>query len=324
MPLPAVLVLGSPRSGTTWLGKIFDSHPEVFYLHEPDTLLRNDAFPHLAEAEESEAHREAAARYLAELSRVRQPKAAASTPVFAKAFRRPWQDRMRTALVHAVRASSAVSAKLRVPFALGVPDLVRRDRQPRALVIKSVSALGRAPLFLTAMPTLRLVHLVRHPCSQIASRLRGRALGVLDAQTFVRPFARTRCASSLGLSEANMAALPVEGQMACQWMIQNTMVHQALADDPRYRLVLYEDLCRAPESLTRELFDWCALPWSSQTETFLRASTVGGSERYFGVVRNSQAEIGKWRERLDARQIAIITDIAARSALGRAVLERAG
>src|SRR5690349_19178518 len=29
-------ILGAPRSGTTWLGKIFDSHPSVLYRHEPD------------------------------------------------------------------------------------------------------------------------------------------------------------------------------------------------------------------------------------------------------------------------------------------------
>src|SRR6185312_9542294 len=34
-----ILVLGSPRSGTTWLAKILDSHPDVIYRHEPDEYL---------------------------------------------------------------------------------------------------------------------------------------------------------------------------------------------------------------------------------------------------------------------------------------------
>ena len=31
-----ILILGAPRSGTTWLAKIIDSHPDVLYRHEPD------------------------------------------------------------------------------------------------------------------------------------------------------------------------------------------------------------------------------------------------------------------------------------------------
>src|SRR5690606_27189297 len=30
-----VLMMGFPRSGTTWLGTILDSHPRVLYFHEP-------------------------------------------------------------------------------------------------------------------------------------------------------------------------------------------------------------------------------------------------------------------------------------------------
>jgi hypothetical protein len=201
---------------------------------------------------------------------------------------------------------------------------VRGDRPIGALVIKSVSSMNRAPLFLAVAPEARIVHLVRHPCSQIASRLRGRKLKLIDGHTFVPALARTRLATRLGLDEATMAALPLEGQMACQWTIQNTMVHEALADDPRYRLVLYEDLCRAPQAVARELFDWCGLDWPAQTEGFLETSTAGGQERYFGVVRDSLAEIGKWRRQLDEAQIRAITDVVERTALGRLVLERAG
>lgn len=29
-----ILLFGLPRSGTTWLGKLFDSHPDTLYRHE--------------------------------------------------------------------------------------------------------------------------------------------------------------------------------------------------------------------------------------------------------------------------------------------------
>ena len=38
-----ILVVGAPRSGTTWLAKIIDSHPDVLYRHEPDETLPGSA-----------------------------------------------------------------------------------------------------------------------------------------------------------------------------------------------------------------------------------------------------------------------------------------
>ena len=43
-----VFVLGGARSGTTWLAKILDSHPDVLYRHEPDIALRGDLSADLA------------------------------------------------------------------------------------------------------------------------------------------------------------------------------------------------------------------------------------------------------------------------------------
>jgi hypothetical protein len=39
------LIVGAPRSGTTRLAKIFDSRPDVLYLHEPDSLLTAIGLP---------------------------------------------------------------------------------------------------------------------------------------------------------------------------------------------------------------------------------------------------------------------------------------
>lgn len=50
-----VLVVGMPRSGTTWLGKMLDCHPTAFYLHEPDT---GSLYSHLPIFIESSGNRE--------------------------------------------------------------------------------------------------------------------------------------------------------------------------------------------------------------------------------------------------------------------------
>ena len=33
---PPILLFGAPRSGTSWLGRILDSHPDTLMRHEPD------------------------------------------------------------------------------------------------------------------------------------------------------------------------------------------------------------------------------------------------------------------------------------------------
>src|SRR5690349_8179034 len=69
-----ILGLGFPRFGTTWLAKIFDSHPDVLYRHEPDELTGPD--PSLAPAGQIRT-------WLLQ----RSPRAAAKRPNFPKSWR---------------------------------------------------------------------------------------------------------------------------------------------------------------------------------------------------------------------------------------------
>jgi len=42
-------ILGLMRYGTTWIGKVLDSSPEVLYLHEPDYVKRIPCLPYTTE-----------------------------------------------------------------------------------------------------------------------------------------------------------------------------------------------------------------------------------------------------------------------------------
>ena len=69
-----ILIQGRPRSGTTWLGKIFDSHPNVVYRHEPDSLVVNADIPFTPYAEDCANYETAARQYLQKIKHVRQTK----------------------------------------------------------------------------------------------------------------------------------------------------------------------------------------------------------------------------------------------------------
>ena len=42
--VPMLMIAGMPRSGSTWVGNIFDSHPQTIYIHEPDSQIHTQAF----------------------------------------------------------------------------------------------------------------------------------------------------------------------------------------------------------------------------------------------------------------------------------------
>jgi hypothetical protein len=316
-----ILLLGSPRSGTTWIGKILDSHPEVLYRHEPDIVLKNTALPFLPEPDELERHAPEARRYLEALARVRHPRAAGSQPQFPKSYRGPVSALAHRAFVYAGKAGEALAARLPIPPP-PVPDLVRGQAAP-VLAIKSVSSLGRARLFAEARPDVRIVHIVRHPCAQIASRLRGMRLGLLEGGTYLKSIAATSTARRLGLDLASLEAMTLEEQMAAQWLVLNQKVHEEMAGRPAYHLLDYDAFCKEPLAQARGLFGQLGLRWPEETRAFIEGSSqaqAGG--RYFSLFRDSRAEPDKWRKELSPEQSESIQTVLSRVA-GDQVIFRA-
>src|SRR5579872_2728007 len=99
-----VLVIGAARSGTSWLGKIFDSHPNVIYRHEPDDAIGLKEVPLVCQVEDVPRFVDAARRHVARLTAVRQIKSSGTWPIFAKQFQPFAAPFVRRALVLGVRA----------------------------------------------------------------------------------------------------------------------------------------------------------------------------------------------------------------------------
>ena len=154
-----ILILGAPRSGTTWLAKIFDSHPDVLYRHEPDTRA-----PDYCPAD--------AATYFRELVATQWLKSSGSLPVFAKTYRPGAGRHAHRGLIYALRAADKFSAGALRNMPL--PDLFTPAAHPNLrVVVKSVSFRLRLRALLQAMPGLHVVFIVRDPFGQVASMLRG-------------------------------------------------------------------------------------------------------------------------------------------------------
>src|SRR6185312_14564031 len=105
-----VLLLGAPRSGTTWLAKIFDSHPDVVYRHEPDTVLRDQRMQNYFSSEDIPRFRHAAEAYLRRLMDTRTLKTVGSLPVFAKSYYSPTVQGSRRGMIYGLRGAEKLGA----------------------------------------------------------------------------------------------------------------------------------------------------------------------------------------------------------------------
>src|SRR5258707_4316970 len=85
-----IFIFGAPRSGTTWLGKIFDSHPDVLYRHEPDITSPAEGLPWFVPLDDIGRHLPVARDYLEQLVQHRSVKSVRPRPMLAKRHQGPY------------------------------------------------------------------------------------------------------------------------------------------------------------------------------------------------------------------------------------------
>jgi hypothetical protein len=283
----AILVSGSPRSGTTWVAKLLDSHPDVLYRHEPDEVS-----PPIPGADP----RSQLVAWIHE----RRLRSAAKAPF----FRKSWLPRplalLRTTVARGLKSFSRLTGSDVLEAAIPIPDIVPINRQANLrpavkLVHWDVSEM------LSAVPQCRGLFILRHPCGQIASTMRGVAEGHVrrtkDQAVSPAEAEASRFAASNGVDAAAYSELPDAAKWAWIWRCFNEPILSRIAALPNIRVVLYEQLCSDPHDVTRDLFRFVGLDWHPQTEDFISGSTQNTEDSgYYAVFRNSAAVAESWRQ----------------------------
>ncbi len=284
-----ILVLGAPRSGTTWLAKIIDSHPDVLYRHEPDKTfpgpgpLTPDALPGLL------------ARWAAD----RSPRSVTKRPFFAKSWQPAWARKVRTLLATTVSAAARLPPPFKALADLRIPDFAIRPA-PR-IALKSINWSAGAPILAGTLPESRTILILRHPCGQVASVMRGNRERRFDLTTegTDMPFdevAAVRFAAAHGVDDVAFQSLPIAAKYAWSWRAFNEPAYAALAGLRNVHIVIYETLCAQPEALARRIFGFAGLDWNGQTEDFVAHSTSHhGRAGYYEIFRNAAATAENWR-----------------------------
>ncbi len=314
-------IFGMPRSGTSWLAKIFDSHPDVLYRHEPDIVLRDAGFPTFCRVEEIESFRDHASAYLDQLVNLRKLKSAGSMPIFPKHYQSSFARYLRLGIVYGLRLAEKLVPGGQLLRHVQIPDLVKRQyRFVPTVVIKSVSACGRARLYIEALPTSRTIFIIRHPCGQVASMMRGIALGKLAGNPGAPLSADL--VSRFGLTARKYDSMAVVEQLAWSWAIVNQKVLDDLSGNARVRIIRYRDLCADPVKVAQDLMKFSGLSWEPQTADFVERSThYSGPDRYYNVMKNSVAALNRWRTELSLDDQRRILAIAKQVPAGRMFLD---
>ncbi|WP_081618784.1 sulfotransferase [Thioalkalivibrio sp. AKL17] len=310
-----VLIVGSGRSGTTFLAKLLDSHSRVLYRHEPDWARVDTSLPFLPPPGAREGFSRQAGEYLHELAQVRAPKVTGKEPRFRKSYRSGPREVAYRLNVAAARTLAKLGFARKRDV---VWDMIgNASRGDVVTVIKSVNSVARAPLFVDALPGIRLVHLIRHPAGVVASRMRGVELGLMGTEVYIDALFDSGYADNWKLKREEVKAWPIEKQMAFEWMAVNEAVYRSLEGHDAYLCVTHDALSRSTEEETRKVFAHVGLDWSEQTDRFIRSLRTGASQSgYFGVQRAPRTEIGKWRKELTTGQIDRIHEVVERSMIG--------
>lgn len=325
MSKPVVLLFGLPRSGTTWIGKIFDSHPITLYRHEPDSWRRITSIPLLANVDNQGDYCQFLKEYVDGFEDISLPQVTAKRPYFDKEYS-SW---LRQGLFRASATSSAIAGKLSRKLTMPTISPVSIGRSDNLVLIwKSIESLGRLGVISRCVCQCKAIHILRHPCGYIASVLGGEASSKFvssvpsseDYDLFGR-LMETEQAQGYGLSLSQIKEMKPVERLAWRWVLFNEKAMSDMEGHANYKWMRYEDMCTDPIGEAKKYFSFAGLSWNDQTENFLQASTSKESTAYYSVYKNPEKSANKWKEKLSSDDINAIRSIVVETKPGKLYLD---
>ncbi|HEX6116399.1 MAG TPA: sulfotransferase [Solirubrobacterales bacterium] len=274
-----IWIVGSSRSGSTWLTKMLAAHDDVVAIDDPHIGHHLSVWRPISLAWGT-------ARELPELKTLGAVKRHQDDYFFSDRYREAWAPALRELIV--------------ARFAAQVADAAGTGVRPR-VVVKDPGASGVAELIGELFPESSLVFLLRDGRDVVDSWLDAYREGAWGVGEGTYPLA----------PEGRLAFLRWQASV---WLYRTEAVERAYrAHDPaRRRLVRYEELRGSPEAVLAGLFRDLEIPASAERAREIAAEhsfeEVPESDRGEGE-RIRRAEPGSWRRDLSPAERAAVDQI---------------
>ncbi len=299
-----IVIVGLPRSGTTWTLRALGSAEGVVSISEPD----------------NEDKQPIAIRAKHQVGRYPVLGLGQESP----AYRRLWEwifngvpEGRRSLLARRILGPGAVGrihdgrfdpvARLAGAVAGGPPPTTGPPvTAARRVVAKSIHAQLSIEWLADAFD-VDVALILRHPANVLAS---WSEVNLKDARnTTLENSAQIRARYLEPWGVAPPGPDPIE-QMSWRIGLLTAVLEDVSSRHPDWPLLVHEQLCADPSAEFRRLYDDLGLPWSGATEEFLETHNAPGSG--FVVKRVASELTDSWQWRLDDDQVATLRRVLGR------------
>ncbi|MHC5064240.1 MAG: sulfotransferase domain-containing protein [Planctomycetota bacterium] len=305
-------IFGTGRSGTTWLGEIVNTHPDVVYRFEPFHRLQAvEAIKRASETIDTDSFADSEVAAIYDCLLPAHP-LTDKPPFNPKSYRSNFAKKQLWTLSRLI--PQAIHAYRALYSPRGTPPLVFKE--------VALESLMKRLLERTSIP---IAYIVRHPCGMVNSVTRGQQQGVMPTgrHTVLDSLMSKHDPAMADRYTPQLDALNLYEKNALLWRIDVEQSLAAARNSSQALVVIYEELCTDCLSTSMRVFEHLDLEFMSTTREFIenlysmkpkpkKGSWSPFRKQYFDVFKNPSDIKDRWKQQLPEEErgkiLAIVSD----------------